>query len=217
MNTRRLIDGRRFAPDFTLQSYEMPSIRKEDRWMPILRYIMMLISAVAISTIGFVMLLEGQGSLVNPVQALPILVNDAAVEEGVTVTVRFEITPRDNPSTTYSNTEQVVQGQHTVPPGIEEQLAGMHPGEVKTFPLSAEEGLGPRDERLLQIIPTINLPVEAQEGDTVADDAGRTARIIWILPEKALIDFNHPLAGQPLIVMLQIVTIENPSEDASPL
>jgi FKBP-type peptidyl-prolyl cis-trans isomerase 2 len=217
MNTRRLIDGRRFAPDFTLQSYEMPSIRKEDRWMPILRYIMMLISAVAISTIGFVMLLEGQGSLVNPVQALPILVNDAAVEEGVTVTVRFEITPRDNPSTSYSNTEQVVQGQHTVPPGIEEQLAGMHPGEVKTFPLSAEEGFGPRDERLLQIIPTINLPVEAQEGDTVADDAGRTARIIWILPEKALIDFNHPLAGQPLIVMLQIVTIENPSEDASPL
>jgi FKBP-type peptidyl-prolyl cis-trans isomerase 2 len=185
--------------------------------MPILRYIMMLISAVGISTIGFAMLLEGQGPLVNPVQALPILVNDTAVEEGVTVTVRFEITPRDNPSTSYSNTEQVVQGQHTVPPGIEEQLAGMHPGEVKTFPLSAEEGFGPHDERLLQIIPTINLPVEAQEGDTVADDAGRTARIIWILPEKALIDFNHPLAGQPLIVTLQIVTIENTSEDASPL
>jgi len=30
-----------------------------------------------------------------------------------------------------------------------------------------------------------------------------------------LIDFNHPLAGQPLIVTLQIVSIENPSKNAS--
>ena len=184
--------------------------------MPILRYILMLISAVGISTIGFVML-QGQGSFVNRVQALPILVNDAAVEDGATVTVRFQIMPRDNPNTNYSNNEQVVQGQHAVPPGIEEHLAGMHPGEVKTFPLSAEDGFGPHNERLLQIIPTIDLPREAQEGDTVADDAGRTARIIWIVPERALIDFNHPLAGQPLIVTLQIVTIENPSEGASSL
>ena len=77
------------------------------------------------------------------------------------------------------------------------------------------EGFGPHDERKLQIIPTIDLPPEAQEGDTVADEAGRTARIIWILPEKALVDLNHPLAGQPLIVTLQIVTIENPSEETS--
>ena len=48
----------------------------------------------------------------------------------------------------------------------------------------------------------------------MADDAGRTARILWILPEHALIDFNHPLAGHPLIVTLQIVTIEHPREGA---
>ena len=93
-------------------------------------------------------------------------------------------------------------------------MAGMHPGEVKTFPLSAEEGFGPHDESKLQIIPTVDLPRDAREGDTVADDAGRTARILWILPEHALIDFNHPLAGHPLIVTLQIVTIEHPREGA---
>ena len=182
--------------------------------MPIRRYIMMLISAVGISVIGLVML-QGQGSFVNFVQAFPTLVNDAAVEDGATVTVRFEITPRDNPTVSYSNTEQFVQGQHIIPPGIEEQTAGMHPGEVKTFPLSAEEGFGPYDQKMLQIIPTVDLPREAQEGDTIADDAGRAARIIWILPEKTLIDFNHPLAGQPLIVTLQIVMIENPNEGPS--
>jgi len=94
-------------------------------------------------------------------------------------------------------------------------MSGMHPGEVKTFPLSAEEGFGPHDERKLQIIPTIDLPLEAKEGDTLVDDAGRTAKIIWILPSNALVDLNHPLAGKPLIVTLQVVTIEHPSTEAN--
>ncbi|HEY6261064.1 MAG TPA: FKBP-type peptidyl-prolyl cis-trans isomerase [Nitrospiraceae bacterium] len=181
--------------------------------MPILRYLI-LIGAVGISAIGLFML-QGQESILNSVQASPTFVNDVAVEDGAKVTVRFQITPRDNPTTSYSNTEQFVEGQHTVPPGIEEQVVGMHPGEIKTFPLSAEEGFGPRDESKLQIIPTIDLPREAQEGDTLADDAGRTAKIIWILPDKTLIDLNHPLAGQPLIVTLQIVKIEKPNEGAT--
>jgi FKBP-type peptidyl-prolyl cis-trans isomerase 2 len=181
--------------------------------MPILRYIM-LMSALGIGAIGLIML-QGQGVFLNLVQAFPSFENSAAVADGAKVTVRFQISPQDNPTTSYSNTEQFVQGQHTVPPGIEKQMSGMHPGEVKTFPLSAEEGFGPHDERKLQIIPTIDLPLEAKEGDTLVDDAGRTAKIIWILPSNALVDLNHPLAGKPLIVTLQVVTIEHPSAEAN--
>jgi FKBP-type peptidyl-prolyl cis-trans isomerase 2 len=175
---------------------------------------MMLISAIAISAIGFAVLLEGHG---YPVQALPSLVksNDEAVRDGMKVTVQLQITPQENPTTTYSDTQQFIQGQHIIPPGLEQRIAGMHPGESKTFPLSAEEGFGPHDETKLQIIPTGDLPLDAREGDTVTDDAGRHARIIWILPEKALIDLNHPLAGQPLIVTLQIVIIENRDEEVN--
>jgi len=181
--------------------------------MPILRYIM-LMSALGIGAIGLIML-QGQGVFLNLVQAFPSFENSAAVADGAKVTVRFQISPQDNPTTSYSNTEQFVQGQHTVPPGNEKQMSGMHPGEVKTFPLSAEEGFGPHDERKLQIIPTIDLPLEAKEGDTLVDDAGRTAKIIWILPSNALVDLNHPLAGKPLIVTLQVVTIEHPSTEAN--
>jgi len=42
----------------------------------------------------------------------------------------------------------------------------------------------------------------------VEDGRGKTARIIRVLPGKAVLDLNHPLAGKPLIVTLQIVTIE---------
>jgi FKBP-type peptidyl-prolyl cis-trans isomerase 2 len=62
----------------------------------------------------------------------------------------------------------------------------MYPGQSKTFPLSAAEAFGPYDE------------------------TGRLARILKILPEKTLLDLNHPLAGKPLIVTSQIMTIENP-------
>lgn len=179
--------------------------------MPTIRYIM-LISAIAISAIGLAVLLEGHGYLV---QALPSFVktNDEAVRDGMKVTVQFQIALQDHPATTYSDAQQFIQGQHIIPPGLEQRIAGMHPGEVTTFPLSAEEGFGPHDETKLQIIPTGDLPLEAREGDTVTDDAGRRARIIWILPEKTLIDLNHPLAGRPLIVTLQIVKIENPNEE----
>lgn len=175
--------------------------------MPTLRYI--LVSAICI--VPFL----GQGSLANLVQAFPTLVNDVAGEDGANVTVRFEITPSDNPTTTYSDIEQFVQGQHIIPPALEERMAGMHPGEVKTFPLSAEEGFGPYDDTKIQTIPPSDLPLEAREGDTVDDGTGRTARIISILPEKAVLDLNHPLAGKPLMVTLQIVTIENPDEGAT--
>ena len=105
--------------------------------MPTIRYIM-LISAIGISAIGFAMLLEGHGYLLQP---LPSLVesNDVAVRDGMKVTARFQITLQENPTMTYTDTEQFIQGQHLIPPGLEQQTAGMQPGESKTFPLSAED------------------------------------------------------------------------------
>lgn len=172
----------------------------------------MLISAIAGSAVGLTVFGHG-----FPVQALPSFVNghsnDETVRDGMKVTLQFQISPQDNPSTTYSDTQQFIQGQHLLPARLERQIAGMHPGQSKTFALSAEEGFGLHDETKLQTVPTGDLPLEAQEGDTVTDDTGRHARIIRILPEKALIDLNHPLAGHPLMVTLQIVMIEQPDRE----
>ena len=180
--------------------------------MPNRRYI--LASAISLPLIlGLgASLLLGQGSLVNLVQAFPSLVNDGAVHDGAKVTVRYHITPQNDPATTYSDTEQFIQGQHIIPPALEQRMAGMHSGESKQFSLSAEEGFGPYDETKVQTIPTTVLPLEAREGDIIDDNAGRTGKIVRIFPEWAVLDFNHPLAGQPLIVKLQIVSIESPDD-----
>ena len=170
---------------------------------------MLTIRYLLIRAIGLV-LLVGAGFFVNPLQAFP---TEKAVQDGAKVTVRFQITPWDSPTKTYSNIEQFVHGQHTIPLGIEQRIAGMRPGEVTSFPLSAEEGFGLYDETKIQTIPPAELPLEARESDTIATRAGTTARIVKILPEKAVLDLNHPLAGKPLLVSLQIVTIENSDEE----
>lgn len=150
------------------------------------------------------------GLVMNFVQASSGLMkaNNNTVRDGAKVTVQYHITLRDNPSTAYSTTEQFIQGQHIIPLTLEQQMAGMQPGETKVVPLSAEEGFGPYDETKTQAIPTATLPPDAREGDIVNDDAGRTAKIVKIFPEMTLLDLNHPLAGHPLLVTLKIVRIE---------
>jgi FKBP-type peptidyl-prolyl cis-trans isomerase 2 len=164
---------------------------------------------LVISAIGLV-LLVGAGLYVNHLLAFPTLMNEKAVEDGTKVTVWFQITPSENPTMTYSDIEQFVQGQHVVPYVIEQQVAGMQPGESKTFPLSAEEGFGPYDATKTQTIPTADLPVDAREGDRVDDEAGRSAKIMRIAPDTTVLDLNHPLAGQPIMVTLMVMTIEMP-------
>ena len=176
--------------------------------MPTLGYIVIAICLVMLLGYGYLL-----------VQVFPTLVktNDEAVQDGAMVTAQLHITPQDNLTTTYSETDQFIQGQHHIPPGLEQQVAGMHPGEKKTFSLAAEEGFGPYDETKLQVIPTEQLPRETREGDIIEiinDDAGKIARVVSILPEKAVLDFNHPLAGKPLNVTLEIVKIENPDKEA---
>ena len=166
---------------------------------------------LSLSAIGIALLLWGGFMMdVAPIYPPPVKTVNDVVRDGAKVTVWYEITLRDNLATTYSNTEQFVQGQHIIPPALEQRVAGMQPGEAKTFPLTAEEGFGPYDETMTKTIQTADLPPNAREGDIVHDDTGRTATIAKISPETTVLDFNHPLAGKPLIITLQIMTIENP-------
>jgi FKBP-type peptidyl-prolyl cis-trans isomerase 2 len=174
------------------------------------RLILFLSAILFLSTMSAALLL-GQRFLNNFFRAYPTLVksDNGVVRDGAKVTVRFHIRLRDTPTTTYSDTDQFVQGQHIIPPAIEQQVAGMQPGEAKTFPLSAEEGFGLYDENRTTTIQTADLPLDALEGDIVNDYEDRTAVIVRIFPETTVLDLNHPLAGKPLIVTLQIVAIEN--------
>ena len=87
---------------------------------------LILIGAVGFRAIGSLLLLQARASFIAHMRIAPILVNEAAVREGVKVTVQVQITPQYKPDESYITMEQFIQGDHTVPPGIETQVAGMH-------------------------------------------------------------------------------------------
>lgn len=65
---------------------------------------LILLGAVGISAIGAI-LLQGRDPFKTHMGVVPSLVNDAAVKEGVKVTVQVQITPEYNPDESYVNME----------------------------------------------------------------------------------------------------------------
>jgi FKBP-type peptidyl-prolyl cis-trans isomerase 2 len=137
--------------------------------------------------------------------------NGQSVEEGKQVTVQYFIAVPGDPKAAYRDVTQFVQGKHEILPAFEKQIAGMREGEEKQFQLAPDEGFGPYDERQKQSVQKDLLPPEVKPGDVVGDKDGHAATVLQVSPSAAVLDYNHPLAGKPLIVSLKVLKVETPS------
>ena len=97
-------------------------------------------------------------------------------------------------------------------PGLEKQLVGMKTGESKKVVVKPEEAYGPvRAEAKIEVAKK-QLPEKAWEvGAAVQaqtpDGQSLVGKIIELREDKALVDFNHPLAGQTLYFDVKILDI----------
>jgi FKBP-type peptidyl-prolyl cis-trans isomerase 2 len=134
-----------------------------------------------------------------------------AVEEGKQVTVQYFIAVPGDPKAAYRDVAQFVQGKHEILPALEKQVAGMREGDEKQFQLSVDEGFGPYDESRKQTVEKQILPPTVKQGDIVGDKEGHAATVVQLSPTTAVLDFNHPLAGKPLVVSLKVLKVEGPT------
>jgi len=130
------------------------------------------------------------------------------IVEGSKVTLQYQVTVPDLNGIDYDDVSEFVQGRHEIFRALEREVAGMRPGEEKKVELTAEEGFGPRDERKKMNIPRTELPADAKTGDVVQNEAGSFATVAAVSGSTAVLDYNHPLAGKPLVVQLRIVKVE---------
>ncbi len=113
-----------------------------------------------------------------------------------------------------------VEGSHQVIPGFENAVAEMQPGDKTKIHLEPKDAYGERDERLVQVIPTSNIPNadKLPVGKTVyfRNPAGypMAALVEKIEDGKATLDFNHQLAGKALNFELELVSREDAPEHA---
>ncbi|MGH7181179.1 MAG: FKBP-type peptidyl-prolyl cis-trans isomerase [Nitrospiraceae bacterium] len=135
---------------------------------------------------------------------------NSQIMDGSKVTLQYVATVRDSTGIDYGNISEFIQGRHEIFPALEQQVIGMKPGEEKKVELSPEEGFGPHDDSKKLNIPKKLLPFGARAGDVLRNDQGEIATVAEVSDATAVLDYNHPLAGKPVIVKLKILKVENP-------
>jgi FKBP-type peptidyl-prolyl cis-trans isomerase 2 len=130
--------------------------------------------------------------------------------EGSKVTLQYVATAPGSPGIDYGTISEFIQGRHEIFPALEQEVVGMKPGEEKTVELSPGEAFGPYDDGKQLTLPKTLLPPGAKQGDIVQNELGSFATVAEVGDMMAVLDYNHPLAGKPLIVELKILKVENP-------
>lgn len=103
-----------------------------------------------------------------------------------------------------------VLGANQIFPALEHSLSDMSIGDVKQITLKAEEAYGPIVKDAYREVALETLPeVYRKEGSVlgIQDPNGGIypIRVHQIKDEKAVLDFNHPLAGRSLCFDVKII------------
>ncbi|HAB98415.1 MAG TPA: hypothetical protein DCE71_01165 [Parachlamydiales bacterium] len=106
----------------------------------------------------------------------------------------------------------VVVGSHQVFPALEEALLGLRAGDEKQVHLQPEQAYGPIVQEAFKEVDLDAVPdsfryVGAVLG--IQDPAGGVfpIRVHQINENKAVLDFNHPLAGQSLRFDMKVIEV----------
>jgi FKBP-type peptidyl-prolyl cis-trans isomerase 2 len=96
-------------------------------------------------------------------------------------------------------------------PALEQAVSGMRRGDKTEVKLSEDQAFGAYDSKKKTVVPTKELPAGVKAGDVIEDrKTGQQATIIQMSDSDAVMDYNHPLAGKPLLVTLTILDVDNP-------
>jgi len=111
-----------------------------------------------------------------------------------------------------------LHGKGNIIPGLEQALSGKAAGDKLDVTVAPEQGYGPRDERLVQIVPRtkfgevenlapgMQVRVGGQQGQ-------RIVSVVRVDRDFVTIDGNHPLAGRTLHFSVEIAEVRKASHE----
>jgi len=111
-----------------------------------------------------------------------------------------------------------LHGKGNIIPGLEQALSGKAAGDKLDVTVTPEQGYGPRDERLVQIVPRTKFgEVEGlAPGMQVRVGGPQGQRIVSVVRvdrDFVTIDGNHPLAGRTLHFSVEIAEVRKASHE----
>jgi FKBP-type peptidyl-prolyl cis-trans isomerase SlyD len=111
-----------------------------------------------------------------------------------------------------------LHGKGNIVPGLEEALAGKIAGDRLDVTVPPEKGYGPRDDRLVQIVPRnrFNEVSELTPGMQVRASGPQGARLVTVVRVErdfVTLDGNHPLAGRTLHFSVEIAEVRKATHE----
>ncbi len=99
-------------------------------------------------------------------------------------------------------------GDESIIPAVSQAVIGMRMGDTRTVTATPERAFGRHNPILIQSTPRSAIPEEAQVGDQLTTTVDNSRFDVWVqrmTATEAVVDANHPLAGETLVVDLTIV------------
>lgn len=131
-----------------------------------------------------------------------------SIEEGSKVTLQMTITVPNDHLIIPPHTSEYTHGAKQLLPGLEQALAGLHPGDKKRVELDADNAFGQYDADKKTTVPRAQLPQTIAQGDIATTPEGRPFTIVTLSEESAVIDFNHPLAGKHIVLDVVVLNVK---------
>jgi len=138
------------------------------------------------------------------------------IEKGKTVTFEYTLTlENDEVIDTNAGAEPLTftHGSSQIIPGLEDQMMGMKAGDSRKITVMPEDAYGPMLEEAVIELRTEQVPENSRKVGAMLQTQSPEGQIIRgritnIDDQKAVIDLNHPLAGETLFFDVKILDVK---------
>ena len=109
---------------------------------------------------------------------------------------------------------QIIMGDASISPAFEEKLLGLKPGESKEFTLAAIDAFGESNPDNIHYmdIDKFSVDAPAKVGNIITFTQPGNVELPGMIREvsgnSVTIDFNHPLAGQAVTFVIDVIEIQ---------
>lgn len=140
----------------------------------------------------------------------------ATVKQGSTVLIHYAIRLDDGSLVDSSSRDApltIKLGEGKLFASVEQALVGLKTGEKATTRVSAAEAFGPYDPELVMVLDRAHLPTDvephvgAQLGTRAPDRSVIRLLVTKVDGSSITLDGNHPLAGKPLTVEVEVLSL----------
>lgn len=148
---------------------------------------------------------------------------DLAVADGLVVSLAYSLRLDDGDEIDSAASDDplvYLHGAQNIIPGLEQALTGMKVGDARSVSVNPVDAYGEFDEEAFELVPYDAFPadVDLEEGmglRMVDSGTGRQveAYISELRDDGALLDLNHPLAGETLHFNVEIVGLRRATTD----